>query len=789
MKKRIGSLFLVLALFLMLMPSTALAEDDAPAAETEKTSITSVDELLQLVKTVDAGKSDIVVSLDADLDLTGVEWTPIAGKTAYEDETGFDVNYFSGIFYGNNHVISGLDLSKAYGDQYMTGFFGALKNARVYDLTVKGSFDAPEVSDYLWLGSIAGYSEDSVVSNCVSEVSFNNQGRVLYGPIGMIGETHNTLIEYCENKGTFTFTNDMGSSYVGGIAGAASDNTKIQYCANTAEMTLLATNSGEIAGALTSGSTIENCFANGKLTVLGTATMNNVSGIAGTVYNGTTISNSYFSGELDLSQYSAVPPYGRLGGIGGQIYSGSPSFVNDYYTETANVYACGRDTAARDGVLAKSSDYMKTREFYDEITAGGGNYRYEEGSTPLLPEPSYEVSFDIVPTELEDVIITVDDKEVTAPIVLENGTHKFTVTAKDCESFSGEFTLSADPDTHIQKVTMSYLPADYTKVDAAIEKANSLNKTDYRDFSAVDTAVEAVVRGKNITEQAEVDAMAKSIEDAINALVRKGSGGGGGSSSPVYSVTVPGNTENGTVTVSPKNASAGSTVTITVKPDDGYQLNELTVNDKNGNKMKLNDKGDGVYTFTMPTGNVDINAAFASKTETSPFNDVSADAYYYEAVKWAVEQGITGGTGSGLFGPDQPCIRAQIVTFLWRAAGSPEPKNTGSFTDVSADSYYAKAVAWAVENGITTGTGDDKFSPDATCTRAQSVTFLFRAIGKSVDSKVEFRDVLTDSYYANAVAWAVENGVTNGIGNGLFGPDNSCTRAQIVTFLYRAYKG
>ena len=183
------------------------------------------------------------------------------------------------------------------------------------------------------------------------------------------------------------------------------------------------------------------------------------------------------------------------------------------------------------------------------------------------------------------------------------------------------------------------------------------------------------------------------------------------------------------------------------------------------------------------------NVTVTPATPTVSFTDVPASAYYYDAVKWAAKKGITSGIGSGLFGPDQPCTRAQIVTFLWRAAGSPEPKSMSSFSDVSADSYYAKAVAWAVENGITTGTGDGKFSPDATCTRAQSVTFLFRAIGKLVDSKAEFSDVLTDSYYANAVAWAVENGVTNGIGDGLFGPDNSCTRAQIVTFLFRAYQG
>ena len=266
------------------------------------------------------------------------------------------------------------------------------------------------------------------------------------------------------------------------------------------------------------------------------------------------------------------------------------------------------------------------------------------------------------------------------------------------------------------------------------------------------------------------------------------SGGGSSSSSRRYDVSAP-SVKHGDVTVSPKNASKGDTVTITVKPDDGFKLDDLTVTDKNGKELKLTDKGNGKYTFTMPASKVEINATFAKEIETSPFSDVSTSAYYYEAVKWAQEKGITGGIGNGLFGPNQPCTRAQIVTFLWRAAGSPEPKTMSSFADVSMDAYYAKAVAWAVENGITTGTGDGKFSPDATCTRAQSVTFLFRAIGKLVDSKAEFSDVLTDSYYANAVAWAVENGVTNGIGDGLFGPDNSCTRAQIVTFLFRAYQG
>ena len=261
--------------------------------------------------------------------------------------------------------------------------------------------------------------------------------------------------------------------------------------------------------------------------------------------------------------------------------------------------------------------------------------------------------------------------------------------------------------------------------------------------------------------------------------------GGGGSTT--YPVSTPSKTENGSVSVSPKNASRGDTVTITVKPDDGYVLDDLTVTDKNGNDLKLTDKGNGKYTFTMPAGKVEVKASFAEEAETSPFADVATDAYYYEAVKWAAEQGITGGIGNNLFGPNYPCTRAQIVTFLWRAAGSPEPKDMSSFVDVSTGSYYAKAVAWAVENGITTGTGNGKFSPDATCTRAQAVTFLARALNAKATSAAEFSDVPTDSYFAEAVAWAASNGVTAGIGGGLFGPNNDCTRAQIVTFLFRAY--
>ena len=266
-----------------------------------------------------------------------------------------------------------------------------------------------------------------------------------------------------------------------------------------------------------------------------------------------------------------------------------------------------------------------------------------------------------------------------------------------------------------------------------------------------------------------------------------GSSGGSSSSSRRYDVSAP-SVKHGDVTVSPKSASKGDTVTITVKPDSGYELDTLTVKDASGSKIKVKDKGDGKFTFTMPASKVTVSAEFA-EIETLDFADVSTDAYYYEAVKWAAKKGITGGTGDGTFNPNGSCTRAHIVTFLWRAAGSPAPKSTVSFADVPAGSYYAKAVAWAVENGITLGTGDGTFSPNATCTRAQSVTFLYRALGTAPTTVNGFTDVTADAFYADAVAWAVESGVTNGTSASTFSPNNGCTRAQIVTFLYRAYQG
>ena len=782
MKRKILSLLLSFTLCLTLLPTAAFAEGP------DKISITTVDELLQFAKAVDNGeyddKTDAVVSLDADLDLTGVAWKPIGSVF---DGDGNLLHYFSGKFYGNGHTISNLDFSENYGKtEYPSfGFFSEVYGAEISGLTIQGKLDVSN-SGYVFFGTVAGVAENSKISDCVSNVSFTDTDKYINGPAALCGYAINSTIEHCQNKGNFSITTDTTSLQMGGIVGLAQNST-VQYCANTGNMTSWTPHTGGIVGQMIDSSKIINCYSTGKIVPLGKGTTD-FGGIAGTVGAGTEIKHCYFAGEVDLTQYTANTPYKRLGGIAGGVSgvsSDTPAFENNYFVETKNVTACNKYA---DAGIAKTLEYMKTEDFYKEIIAAGGDYRFNSNGTPILPAPKYAVSFVVTPAELTNVVIKVNGQEVANPVDLEAGTYTVEVSADNCAVFTSDIEITADTATHMQTIAMTYLPADYTKVDAAIAKANALNKDNYMDFSGVEAAVNAVVRGKNITEQSEVDAMAKVIEEAINALVRKSSGGD--DSDPTYAIEVGKDIRNGTVTANRRYAERGDTVTITVKPDDGFKLDDLTVTDKNGKELKLTDKGNGKYTFTMPASKVEIKATFVKEVETSPFSDVSTSAYYYEAVKWAQEKDITGGIGNGLFGPNQPCTRAQIVTFLWRAAGSPEPKAMSSFSDVSADSYYAKAVAWAVENGITTGTGDGKFSPDATCTREQAVAFLYRASGSpAVSGGSAFSDVAANAYYADAVAWAEKNGVTGGIGGGLFGSGNTCTRAQIVTFLYRAYQG
>ena len=518
MKKRIASLLLALPLCLTLLPTTALAEDEAAS---DRTVIATVEDLQQFARAVDAGdydgKTDAVVELAADLDLTGIEWTPI-GSTVNAD--GEVKHCFSGKFYGNGHTVSNLDLSDVYGATVLCGFFGDIENAEISSLTVQGTINVNSEREYTYYGAIAGFAGGCTIFDCTADVSFTNNENLVYGMIGLCGQASDTVIDYCRNTADILITGDMGSLYVGGIAGYVDGNSEIRNCVNTGEMELAASTGGEIVGQLSSGGAkIINCYATGKLTPYGTGNtdIGGIVGVAGGSSGNAEVRHCYFAGEMDMSQYTASAPYGRLGAIAGSAKD-TTAFENNYYAESNEVTACGKGVEAG---KARTYEAMCSEDFYNELTAGGGQYQYNTPSTPVLPAPKYLVTFVVAPADMTNVVITVNGEPVEENAELEAGTYTVTVAADNCETVNKEITITADRATHTQQLELRYLDADYSKVDAAIAKAKALNKNEYKDFTKVEEAVNAVVRGKNITEQAEVDVMAKAIEDAIAALEYK----------------------------------------------------------------------------------------------------------------------------------------------------------------------------------------------------------------------------------------------------------------------------
>ena len=837
MKKKLLSLLLALCLVMALVPMTAFAEDaqninvwdgSTAAAFAGGTGtaenpyqIANGAELAYLASSVNSGETyeDKYFVLTANINLNGLPWTPIANSFSDALFGGTDYRIFAGNFDGKGYTISNVSIGSETTpfESDVFGLFGAtggkISNLNLDTVSIHGV--AKIASGYVvgiaggLVGSSAGSIENCHVTGLAMDMSAPSNGyAAAYWVGGLVGALDGAqLINECSVSGSIT--EKVGKGSIGGLIGELGKTAKITYSRSDVTVNVKADSRGgaNVGGFIGKGNgktdaetIIRNCYATGNVTG-GAYT----GGFAGGLW-GLNIKNCYASGNVsqaaaamasfvgtdasDSNYYGSITNCFTTGIVTGSSpfrYAFAEQSSATKRSEITNCYFAVENLGIKnqnESATEKPQDEMKNEAFAAALNGSddSNGWSFVNGQVLCGAEPAdysaVEAAMAAIPTDL-----TVYTDESVAALN----------TAVDGVVRGKAFVSQANVDAMAQAIkdaiaALQYKGADYTKVDAAIAKANALNKDNYKDFSGVEAAVKAVVRDKNITEQSEVDAMAKAIEDAIAALEQKPSSGGD-DNAPTYAIEVDKDIRNGEVTANRRYAERGDTVTITVKPDDGFKLDDLTVTDKNGKELKLTDKGNGKYTFTMPAGKVEINAAFVKEVETSPFSDVSTSAYYYEAVKWAQEKGITGGIGNGLFGPNQPCTRAQIVTFLWRAAGSPEPKTMSSFADVSMDAYYAKAVAWAVENGITTGTGDGKFSPDATCTRAQSVTFLFRAIGKLVDSKAEFSDVLTDSYYANAVAWAVENGVTNGIGNGLFGPDNSCTRAQIVTFLFRAYQG
>ena len=470
-KRKIIGILMVLCVALIFVPTTALAEENG---QSSKTVITSVAELQQFAQDVNSGKydnkTDAIVMLNADLDLSGVSWTPIGAA----DTNGNVEHCFSGKFYGNGHTISNLDFSSVYGSGLIGGFFGYIENAEISGLNIKGKININSTKDYTYVGTIAGYAEKSNFSDCVSDVSFTNNDNYVYGSLGMIGYAENTKIRYCENKGNLNITGDMGSLYAGGIAGFLAQS-EVSYCKNTGDMILSASHGGSIVGQAGENSKVINCYATGKLTPIGKG-ISDIGGIAGTISKGAIISHCYFAGDIYLSQYTALLPYGRFGGIVGKLDADSVTFENNYFAEKENVTSGGKDV---DAGTAKTLDYMKTEEFYKEIKGNGGDYIYNPGGTPVFPALKYSVSFAVTPEEASNVIIEVNgQKVVNGSMDLASGTYTVNATADNCEVLTKEITISADTATHMQILALSTKQTD--AVTPAGKTDQSKNNTSAR---------------------------------------------------------------------------------------------------------------------------------------------------------------------------------------------------------------------------------------------------------------------------------------------------------------------
>ena len=701
--------------------------------------------------------------LTADIDLANHDWTPIGNSFSDALFGGTDYHLFAGNLDGKGHTIFNISIGteNAPLESDVFGLFGAtggkISNLNLDDITIYGT--AKNVSGYIiglagaLAGSASGPIENCHVANLSMTMNTPDSGTAAaYWIGGLVGALDGSQhIEECSASGTIKERSGKGS--IGGLIGELGKAAKITYSHADVALDVKPDYYGgaNVGGLIGKGNgendpetVISNCYATGNVT--GGAYSG---GFAGSLW-GLNIKNCYATGDVTGAFASMA------------TFAGTDAPAAYAYGSVTNCYTTGKVVGTASSTYAFMQQDATARS---PIT----NCYFADANSAI--KNSNETAISKTPEEMQT------------------------------EGFKDALNASSPTNGWIFREGETPLcgaePADYSVVDAALGKIPA-DLTAYTDESieTLSAATEAVIRGKVIAKQAEVDTMAKAIEDAIAALVKKPSSSGGfssGSFFPSYPVNTPDKTENGTVTVSTKNATSGSTVTITVKPDDGFKLDELTVIDKNGNELKLTDKGNGKYTFTMPASKVEVNAAFVKEVETSPFGDVSTSVYYYEAVKWAQEKGITGGIGNGLFGPNQPCTRAQIVTFLWRAAGSPVVNYAMNMSDVPEGSYYAEAVRWALSEGITTGTTENTFSPDSECTRAQAVAFLFRYAASEAVTLQELVSGFSDAdsvpgYALPAMNWALAEEIVQGNGSKLM-PNDSCTRAQIVTFLFRAYQG
>ena len=763
MKKRMTSLLLVLAMCFAMLPTAAFAADDegskmptysgGSGTQGNPWLISSVEDLQTLASTINNGQAaefdaDCTDTGDGipgnyhgyyfkqtkDLDLSSIaSWDPIG----YSGDYGF---YFAGNYDGGGYTISNAkSTGKNDVGRYATaGIFGWVRKGSVSNLTVKNAdFLATGDNNMSYVGGVLAVADNCTVENC---------------------SVYNSKIESRRDP-------NENSNFAGGITGIA-DKSNFKKCASVGNTIRHGCFGGGFIGALDKNNSnftncyVANCIVTGCIDTAANATRSG--GFQSASFGANAILNNCFvydcaaqpdttsKGNDYFGVFTANTQYGKIVATSCFYYDANNATVNaeGAVSKTVDEFA--------DGTVAKLlGEAFAQGKLYPVFATDPADYTEVEAAIDKVNALNKDNYKDFSAVEAAVNAVVRDKKIAEQPAVDE--------MAKAIEG-----AIAA----------LQYKDADYTKVDEALAKANALNKNSYQDFSAVEKAIADVVRDKNITEQSQVDAMAKAIEDAIAGLVPRPSSSSSSSSSskPSYSVTAPGTTKNGSVTVSPKNATKGSTVTVTVKPDEGYQLDKLTVADAKGDIISVTDKGNGKYTFTMPASKVTVTPIFvkiAQQPTGKTFVDVDKSDWFADAVVYVTEKGLMNGTGSDTFSPSASTTRGMLMTVLARYAGE---DTTGSTP------WYQKGMEWAKAKGVSDGT-----NPEVNITREQLVTMLYRYAGspKANGSLDSFSDAASVSSYAvNAMQWAVANGIVNG-SNGKLNPKNNATRAEVAAILMR----
>ena len=732
--------------------------------------LTTAQELMDFAAAVNNGDytgiTDVTVALGGDIDMTGYDWTPI----------GIDGNhYFSGTFEGNGYTIRNLTISKD-----TTGYFGlfGITNATIQNVNLTGSL-TNTISDARgsYVGAVAGYIIGGAVRNCnTSEFTIKSSSDDLTLGLavgGIVGVAESTQVENCVSGTDITL--NFSYCYIGGVAGAAV-GSQVVSCTYIGTLTLMGSDyadCGGIVGNNQQGSEISYCVNQGKIDVAKRTSAINakVGGIVGRQDDDTDkVAFCTNEGSVKGKAY-------YMGGIAGYASSGSiENCLNKGDVESTDGQYTG-------GIAGSSSGPIQTCVVTGTVTASTGTRDPIVASGNGTREDNYFDETIFSGTTTTGKAVDVNSQDFVNTINGQGGNYRLNEDGK-IEVTPILYTLTVVGSEAAVTGAGEYEAGAQVSIDAGERPGYhfagwTATVGSFSDPSSPQTTF--TMPGEAVTITANWTEIPPYIPPA----------------NPNYKITVD-DTQGGTVVVTPTSAKAGTTVTLTPVPDQGFALDTLAVTDRFGDAVRVTENSDGTYTFTMPNGQVTVKATFVETEEPAPaepFPDVDENDWFYDEVVYVYENGLMNGVENNQFAPNTATNRAMLATILYRLAGEPAVSGDLPFTDVESGTWYTDAVLWAAQNGIVNGLGENTFAPMNTLTREQLVTMLYRyaeAEGYDVSAAADLSGYpdadKVQTYAQEAMSWAVAEGIVEGM-DGNLNPAGSATRAQIATILMRFCEG